>query len=119
MLLFADDIALFTTDKHSLQSQIDNVYMYSNKWGLTINVSKTKICVFEKRKTNHNFEWNINNEKIEEVDNFCYLGLKFVKTGNLRFACKALIEQASRATNNLYFLFKKSTLCFENKTFLV
>ena len=51
MLLFADDIiTLFTTDKHSLQSQIDNVYTYSKMWWLTINVNKTKMCVFEKRK---------------------------------------------------------------------
>ena len=107
VFLFPDDIEIFSTDKHSLQSQIYNVYLYSNTWGLTINVIKTKICDFKKRKTNHDFEWNINNEKIEEVDNFCYLGIKFVKTGNLRVACKTLIEQASRAMNNLYFCFKK------------
>ena len=114
MLLFADDIALFTTDKYSLQTQLNNVYEYSTKWGLTINVNKTKICVFEKRKQLHNMEWFINNQKVEEVDYFYYLGVKFVKTGNLRFAVKALHDQASRAMNNLLLLFKK--LSFDVKT---
>jgi len=55
MLLFADDIALFTTDPTSLQNQLDAVASYSNMWGLKINVNKTKICIFEKKKSNHHF----------------------------------------------------------------
>ena len=65
MLLFADDIALFTTDLTSLQNQLDTVASYSNKWGLKINVNKTKICIFEKRKSNHNFVWKINEEIVK------------------------------------------------------
>jgi len=56
LLLFADDLALFTTDKHSLQAPLDSIYLYSTRWELAINVAKTKICVFEKRKQRHNFE---------------------------------------------------------------
>ena len=50
MLLFADDIALFTTSPDSLQKQLEAIHPYSCKWGLKINVNKTKICIFEKRK---------------------------------------------------------------------
>jgi len=49
MPLFADDIALFTTDPASLQKQLDVVASYSNNWGLKINVNKTKICFFGKK----------------------------------------------------------------------
>jgi len=45
LLLFADDLALFTTDKHSLQAQLDSIHLYSTHWGLTINVAKTNMCV--------------------------------------------------------------------------
>ena len=65
MLLFADDIALFTTSPESLQLQIDNLYHYSTKWGLKINVNETKICIFEKRNQRHNYEWQIDNEKLD------------------------------------------------------
>ena len=51
LLIFADDIAVFTTDNQSLQSLLNNIYTYSNNWGLKINVNKTKVCVFGK-KTN-------------------------------------------------------------------
>jgi len=56
LLLFADDLALFTTDKHSLQAQLDSIPLYSTNWGFTINVAKTKICVFKTRKQRHYFE---------------------------------------------------------------
>ena len=46
LLLFADDIVLFTTDPKSLQAQIDNVHNYSTRCKLKINVKKTKICIF-------------------------------------------------------------------------
>ena len=67
--MFADDMVLFTTDKNSLQMLLN---------GLKINVEKSKICIFEKRKSIHNFVWAINNKELEIVENF-YLGVKFSK----------------------------------------
>jgi len=55
MLLFADDIDLFTTEPHSLQTQLDCINNYSIMLGLKINVKKAKVCIFEKRKTRNNF----------------------------------------------------------------
>ena len=43
ILLFADDVELFTTDPESVQRQLNTIYKYSCKWGLTIIVSKTKV----------------------------------------------------------------------------
>ena len=117
LLLCADDLALFTTDKHSLQAQLDSIHLYSTRWGLTINVAKTKMCVFEKGKQRHNFEWFINNENIEEVDHFTYLGVKLVKTGNVRFAVKALNEQALRAFNTLLCVCKMFLSTYETIPF--
>jgi len=37
---------------------------------------------------------------------FTYLGVKLLKTGNLRFAVKGLNEQALRAFNTLLFVCK-------------
>ena len=75
MLMFADDIARFTTDKSSLQSLLDSLYVYSTEWGLTINVKKNKICIFEKGRQSLNYDWFINNEIVEVVDSFTYLGI--------------------------------------------
>ena len=107
MLLFADDIALFTTSAESLQSQIDTIYHYSLKWGLKINVNKTKVCVFEKRKSNCAFRWSVNGANIEIVNEFCYLGIKFHYTGNMSHVIKTLYEQALKAYNHLLSIFSR------------
>ena len=43
LILFADDIVLFTTDPLSLQPQIDRLQLCSERWGLEVNVNKTKV----------------------------------------------------------------------------
>ena len=70
---------------------------YSGKWGLNINVKKTKICIFEKRKSTHSIEFFVNGNKIEMVDKFTYLGINFTHTGNLSGAVKCLTDQALKA----------------------
>jgi len=42
LILFPNDIVLFTTDPASLQAHIEHMYRCSLKWGLKINVAKTK-----------------------------------------------------------------------------
>jgi len=44
LLLFANDLALFKKDTHSLQAQLE---LYSTRWGLTIIVANTKMYLFE------------------------------------------------------------------------
>ena len=101
LLLFADDIALFTTNPISLQAQLDSISQYSTSCGLKINVNKTKVCIFETRKSHHNYQWTINEQIIEIVDSFCYLGVKLYYTGNMRYAVKALSDQALKAYHSL------------------
>ena len=105
--MFANDMVVFTTDKSSLQSQLNGLYDYTEKWGLKIYVSKSKICIFEKRKTDCNFVWDIAGETLEIVDEFCYLGIRFYRTGRMQNAVNALNDQALKAMNGLLSLFKK------------
>jgi len=115
MVLFADDNVLFTTNPVSLQNQLNDIYLYSNKWGLKINVNKTKICIFEKRKSRCSYSWLINNEFIEIVDNFVYLGIKFHYTGNMSHTVKILNEQALRAYHHLLSIFSRVKLDVKTK----
>ena len=115
ILLFADDIALFTTSPDSLQKQLDAIHTYSCKWGLKINVNKTKICIFEKRKSVCNFRWFINQDLIEVVNEFCYLGINLHYTGNLSKAVKILNEQALKAFNQLLSVFSRLNLDIKTK----
>ena len=44
-LMYADDLILFSYSAKGLQSLIDKVEYFCNKWRLTINITKTKIMV--------------------------------------------------------------------------
>ena len=92
MLLFADDIALFSTTPESLQVQLNNINDCSKKAGLKININKTRICIFEKRKSNNNYSWMIDKQQLEVVSSFCYLDVNFHYTGNFRYSAKCLVE---------------------------
>ena len=69
-------------------------------WKLVINVDKTKILCFG-RKHHHTF--TINNEPIENVDTFKYLGVIFSKNGRFE---KAMIENINKARRGVYSLRK-------------
>ena len=48
ILLYADDIVLFTDKCVNLQKMIDIVYTSCSKWRLKVNINKTKILHFRK-----------------------------------------------------------------------
>lgn len=114
LLLFADDMVLFSRDPMELQLFLDKLYIYSSEWGLKVNTSKTHICVFENRLTQNHRVWSYNGVPLEKVDSFCYLGMKFTYNGNLEPGVKALSDQALKAANQLLALFKR--MSFDVKT---
>ena len=115
LILFADDTVLFTTSLESLQSQVDSLYQYSCKWGLEINIEKTKVCVFEKRKSFKQQNIFINGKAVDFVDNFTYLGLVFNYICSFNLAVKTLNDLALRAYNNLSRIFDKNPLDIKTK----
>ena len=60
-----------------LQEALNKVSDYCDKWKLKINVSKTKIIRFTKRKCPRNpanvYNFQIKEEKVEVVDDYVYL----------------------------------------------
>ena len=43
---FTDDLAIFSLSKGDLQKRISILKQYSNEWGLELNLSKTKVMIF-------------------------------------------------------------------------
>ena len=48
ILMFADDQVLFSSSAASLQSMLNDVQTYCDTRGLTVNINKTKVMIFEK-----------------------------------------------------------------------
>ena len=54
LLLYADDTAIFSDSHQGLQKVLENLEVYCKIWKLTVNVDKTKVVVFERRKSKTN-----------------------------------------------------------------
>jgi len=65
---------------------------------------------FEKKKTKCNFIWKIDNDCIDVVDSFVYLGVQFYYTGSMKNVVKVLNEQALKAYNHLLSIFSHVSL---------
>ena len=48
-LSWADDLVIMSRSKSGLQTCLNNLQMYCDKWGLELNTDKTKTMVFSKR----------------------------------------------------------------------
>ena len=67
---FADDIALLSSNANHLQKKISDLNLNAIKIGLEINKKKTKTMQFVQSPP----EITLENEILEEVDEFTYLG---------------------------------------------
>ena len=83
LLLYADDIVIFSNTSEGLQKGLDILSDYCQKWKLTVNIDKTKVMVFRKggilpRNLSFTFQGNM----IEIVNKFVYLGISFSTGGS-------------------------------------
>ena len=99
-LLYADDLLLLCKCRSDLQLCLSRLHKYTIKWGLKINIKRSKVIVFSKyRRRNHKLY--ISGEQLEQVDEYTYLGIVFYRTGCLRQAPLSLIKKASKASMSL------------------
>jgi hypothetical protein len=65
-----DDTVIFAESAEDLQAALNIFEEYCSEWKLFINVSKTKIVVFSKRKYNNKREFLLNDEEVEVKDSY-------------------------------------------------
>ena len=79
-LMYADNLALLSTTAAGLQRQISVLEDYAKRWGLTINVAKTKAMVFSSNKSISRREQlmlDCAGGQVQVEDAFKYLGVGF------------------------------------------
>ena len=103
-LLFADDLVLLSESSQGLNACINRLDTYCRKWGLTINLAKTKVIIFNKGGHKiSKFKFFLQDNPIEIVQWYCYLGVIFSSCGTFTRAIKALHDKACKA----FFSLKK------------
>ena len=98
VLLYADDTIIMAENPNELQLALNAVSDYCQTWKLKINIDKTKIIRFSKRKPQtqtQNF-W-LNGELVELVESYVYLGTTISFNGKFTDAIEKQINQAHRA----------------------
>ena len=97
MLLYADDTIILAETANELQEALNALSDYCILWKMRVNVDKTKIIMFSKRKCENYPEFILNGEKIELVDSYVYLGTTIKFNGKFQEAKKKQLLQAKRA----------------------
>ena len=91
VLLYADDTIIMAESPNELQLALNALSEYCTQWKLKINVDKTKIIRFSKRPMQcpvHDFF--LNNEKVEVVNSYVYLGTTISSNGKFSNAIEKL-----------------------------
>lgn len=101
-LFYADDLVLLSPCPMGLQNSLNKLEFYCRKWGLKVNLSKTKVIAFNKsgRKTKHTFTYN--NQIIENSASYLYLGIKYTTSGTFSIAQSDLVSKARKALFKIY-----------------
>ncbi len=107
LLLFADDTAIFAETEYGLQSLLNGLHDYCNRWGITVNIGKTKVVVFQGSNRHCNTQFTYANTVLENVTSFTYLGITLSSNGKFFQAQKHLSEQATKDIFSLNSLFDK------------
>ena len=112
LLLYADDMTIFAETAEGLQKGLDILESYCNRWKITVNTEKTKIMVFRKGGIlPRNLRFFYNNQEIEIVRSFSYLGIVFTPGGSFSNAQTTLAGQAQKAVFKLNsYLYKFADL---------
>ena len=106
-LLFADDLAILPLSKEDLQKRISILQQYSNEWGLKLNLSKTKIMIFNKQRTTTS-----KFQGIEIVKQYTYLGFTFKPSGKKHQGTENLINKTKKS----WFILQRFLYKSEGKT---
>lgn len=106
VLMYADDLVLLAKTPEAMQSMINRVEQYCDKWRLTVNLEKSKVMIFRKGtgKYSRHEKWYFKRTEIEIVREYMYLG--FLITSNLNVE-KHIKKKAGEAKAALAITWKK------------
>ena len=105
--MYTDDVILLSEAPAGLQNSLSHLQTYCTKWGLQVNIKKTKSLIFNNTGKLDTNVFTFNNNNIENVRHYFYLGVNFSITGSFTEAKNVLYKKGLKA----FFKIRK---CFEH-----
>ena len=105
LLLFGDDVCVAARGRNKINNLQRAVNMFmekSKELGLKINTNKTKTMIIKDKKPERNI--TINNQPIEWVENFVYLGIHIDSKLNFNQELKYLRQKAAARLNTMKYM---------------
>ena len=112
-LRYTDDTTLMAESKDELKSLL-KVKEESEKVGLNLNIQKTEIM-----SSSPITSWQIDEETMETVTDFSFLGSKITADGNCRHEIKRCLLLARQVMTNLDSILKSRSITLPTKVHLV
>ena len=112
-LRYADDTTLVAESKGELKSLLMSVKEGANV-GLKLNIQKTKIMASDLTTS-----WQIDEEKVEAVADFIFLGSKITADGDCSHEIKRCLLLGRKAMTNLDSILKSKDITLPTKVCLV
>ena len=100
-LMYADDIVLLSTTPAGLQYKLNKLHKFCEDWCLEVNVSKTNVLVFNKPGRLLENKLYFNEECLENVRHYRYLGVHFSASGVFNFAKDDIFKKSLKASFKL------------------
>ena len=97
-LLYTDDLVIFARSANGLQRILNKLESYCEKVGLTVNLDKTKVMIFNNSgKSLNNYSFKYGTNKLENAKSYRYLGLTLCPYGNFTLARQELKKASLKA----------------------
>ena len=113
-LRYADDTTLMAESEEELKSLLMKVEVESEKFGLKLNIQKTKIVA-----SGPITSWQINGETVETVSDFLLGGSKITADGDCSHEIKRRLLLERKVMTNLDSIFKSRDITLPTKVCLV
>ena len=113
-LRYADDTTFLAESEEELKSLLMKVKEESEKFGLKLNIQKTKIMASRPISS-----WQIDGERVETVSDFIFGGSKITADGDCSHEIKRRLLLGRKVMTNLDSIFKSRDITLPTKVHLV
>ena len=111
-LIWADDILLLSKSKAGMENMLSALKHFSDKNGMTLNIKKTKIMIFNKSGRHIREKFFFGKDRLETTRQYKYLGFLVTPSGEINSGLKDLKDRAFSA---FYKLKNKMGKCFRQQ----